>query len=213
MDFSVSSIMRMEWRAHEDLTSRAKGGTVIYFTAWLLLSYWGNLLTTAPLFFTINTGIFIAIAAMRILHYRLLNSDPKFNTQWMYHWLVANVLISALHWGIITAIIVYGFEHPSLHYPLIIILSAFAMGGTAVLSISRVVGVLYPFLVYGPFFVAGFFKGTEESLMLNVLALISLLYIFTASRVSHNDYWSVFVTKKLLKTTQNKCSALVLQTN
>lgn len=197
MDLSASNIIRKEWRAHEDLTSRAKGGIVIYFTTWLLLSYWGGLFSSSPVFFYTNTLIFISIAILRLIHYRRLKSDPKFNTPSMYTWLVSLILISALHWGVITAVIVYYYENPTLYYPLIIILSAFAMGGTAVLSISRIIGFAFPFFVYGPLFTVGFFQGNEESLMLNALALISLLYIIVASKVSHNDYWSAIHSQEM----------------
>jgi diguanylate cyclase (GGDEF)-like protein len=71
-----------------------------------------------------------------------------------------------------------------------IILAAFALGGTATLSISRAVGILYPIFVYAPSIVSLLVLDYQSDYrLLAVLAIFSMVYVIDASRQSGSDYW------------------------
>jgi diguanylate cyclase (GGDEF)-like protein len=125
---------------------------------------------------------------MRGIHYFILTKNPGSNTLSMYRWLIALILFSALHWGVLTAWVIYGSEYQQLHYPYMVILPGFAIGGTAVLGISRIIGFFYPLLIFIHSFVMGLFAGGTENLIMISLALFSLFYVKGASRASYHDY-------------------------
>lgn len=89
----------LEKRAHLDLAKRARGGTIIYLAIWLISAIWVEMLQIDPVFFVVNTLIFVVTALMRVVHYRWLNEGSGTNTKGMYHWLVGILLFSSFHWG------------------------------------------------------------------------------------------------------------------
>ena len=175
-------------RAHRDLTIRARGGIFIYLVVWVVTSVWAGMPEKSPIIFYANLGLFTATTLLRIGHYKLLFSNPKYNTVYMYYLLTSLLLFNALHWGLLTTWILFSNEYPELKYAYMIIAPAFAMGGSAVLSISRLVRLLFPILVFVPSMIVGFAVGDEETKVMMFLAAISLIYILEASRTSYNDY-------------------------
>lgn len=77
-----------------------------------------------------------------------------------------------------------------------IILAAFALGGTAILGISFFTSILYPLLIYVPTVSIGLIFIGKEDQMLAVLALFSTIYVLEAARVSRRDYWTAIKSSK-----------------
>lgn len=175
-------------QAHIDLTLRARGGMFIYFFVWLITAFWAGINQKDMPFFVLNTVIFLAVMLVRLVHYNGVTKDPKFNTNNMYKLLVASILTSASHWGLLSAYIIYSGNYQGLHYPYMIIIAAFAIGGSGVLSISRLISILFPMLIFIPTFIYGAIVGGMENYVLLTLGILSILYVLEASRVSHNDY-------------------------
>lgn len=132
---------------------------------------------------------------MRFVHYRLVMSR-NLNAQSMYSCLVFLILIGALHWGILSAWVIFGSSHQSLYYPYMMILSALAIGGTAILSISSTVRILYPLFISLPSVAMGIIIGGPENLVLVTLLTFALLYVFETSRVTSKDYRNAFDSRK-----------------
>jgi len=178
-----------------DLTVRGRGGIVIYLAVWLITAVWSGIEQTNPIFFYLNTFLIAAIAVMRFVHYRLVMSR-NLNAQSMYSCLVFLILIGALHWGILSAWVIFGSSHQSLYYPYMMILSALAIGGTAILSISSTVRILYPLFISLPSVAMGIIIGGPENLVLVTLLTFALLYVFETSRVTSKDYRNAFDSRK-----------------
>lgn len=176
-------------QAHLDLSDRARGGVVIYLIVWLITAYWGDINQSHPLFFYLNTSLFILLATLRLTHYFVLKLQPSSNTKLMYRSLVFLILASALHWGIMAAWVSHSSNIAVLHYPYMIISAAFAIGGTSVLSISRSIGRFYPILIFVPMLVLSVANGGMDIIILNALAGLSTLYVLASSNFSHKDYW------------------------
>lgn len=170
-----------------DLTIRARGGIAIYIAVWLITAIWSGIPQTSPSFFYLNTSLMAAIAVFRIINYKMIRCHYS-NTKRMYSWLVFLILAGALHWGILSAWIIFGSEFQSLYYPYMIILAAFAIGGSAILSISKTIRILYPLFIFMPTFITGLLIGGSENYVLATLLIFSLFYVFEASRVSSEDY-------------------------
>jgi len=178
-----------------DLTIRARGGILIYLAVWLITAIWSGIHQTTPLFFYLNTFLMIVISIMRIINYRML-MRLDLNTQRMYSWLVFLILIGALHWGLLSAWIIFGSEYQSLYYPYMIILAAFAIGGSAILSISQTIRILYPLFIFIPTFTTGIIIGGSENYVLATLLVFALFYVFEASRVSRKDYLNAIDSRR-----------------
>lgn len=172
-----------------DLALRARGGIVIYLAVWLITAIWAGIPQKSPYFFYLNTSLMAVIAAFRIINYRIIKCHDL-NTRSMYIWLVVLILIGALHWGILSAWVIYGSSYQDLYYPYMIILSAFAIGGSVILSISQTIRILYPLFIFIPTFITGIIIGGSENHVLATLLVFSLFYVFEASRVSRKDYRS-----------------------
>lgn len=176
-------------QALQDLTIRARGGIFIYIIVWLVTAFWADIPQNAPLFFYINTAIILLIAILRGAQYLNHAKDPEAKVDVLYRWLVAAVLLGAFHWGVLSAWIIYDDNFKDLRYIYFVTLAAFAIGGTATLSISGIIRFFYPLLIFSPTILLGLFSGDSEVMILIVLAGFSLIYIFEASRVTSKDYW------------------------
>lgn len=196
--FSVSDDFNdLQKRAHADLAARARGGIAIYLAVWLVSAFWVGVYQSNPVFFWTNTVLLVVIALMRVAHAWLLNSHPAFNTKKMYDWLLAMILLNALHWGVLTAWVTFSGQYPDLYYPYLIVLGAFGVGGTAVLSISHAVSIFYPLLIVIPTFMVGLWVGNDENVVVSVFAIFALLYVWKASGLSRKDYWSAISNQRM----------------
>lgn len=197
MLFGNNDFTDLEQRAHVDLAARARGGTVIYLLVWLISAIWVGMFQSAPLFFAVNSAFFLATALMRVMHHRLLSRCSAANTKKMYYWLVAILLLSAMHWGVLAAWVIFSGDYPLLYYPYILTLAAFGTGGAAVFSISRVVSIAYPLLIFTPTLLLLFIAGGEENMMMLIFAIFTLVYVLNLSNLSRNDYWTAVVSQKV----------------
>jgi diguanylate cyclase (GGDEF)-like protein len=178
-----------------DLTVRGRGGIAIYLAVWLITTVSSGIEQTNPFFFYFNTFLMASIAVMRFVHYRLVMSR-NLNTQSMYFSLVFLILIGALHWGILSAWVIFGdLRHP-LNYTYMMLIVAFVTGGTAVLGISPTVRILYPLFISLPSVTIGIMIGGSENLVLVILLIPALLYIFVTSGVTGKDYRNAFYSQK-----------------
>ncbi|TGD73977.1 GGDEF domain-containing protein [Mangrovimicrobium sediminis] len=175
---------------HLDFAMRARSGMGMYLAVWLISALWGGVHQSSPVFFYGNTAIFVALSLLRLSNYlKTLKSDDAAESDRLHRVLVALLLVGALHWGVTSAWISSSGYFPELHYLYMIVLAAFAIGGTAVLSISRPVGIAYPLLIFLPSLLVMFASDSEENVLLAALALFSVVYVLEASRITRNDYW------------------------
>ncbi|MCG7899650.1 MAG: GGDEF domain-containing protein [Candidatus Thiodiazotropha lotti] len=192
----MRNLTSLRLQAYKDLVLRARGGIIIYLVVWLIPALWVGMQQRTPLIFYANTLLFVVVALARSIHYLRFKKDPSANPNQRYRVLVGLILFSALHWGGVSAWVVYGSPYEELHYPYMIILAAFALGGTAILSISFFTSILYPLLIYVPTISIGLIFFGDEDHMLAVLALFSTIYVIEAARVSRRDYWTAIKSKK-----------------
>ncbi len=178
-----------------DLTMRSRGGIFVYLATWILTATWSGLFEVHPFAFYLNTFIIIFISIMRTAHY-VLYHHYDLKSKKMHNLLVLLILLGALHWGLLSAWIAFFCSISSLHYLYMIIISAFALGGSAILSISTIIRNVFALFIYLPSLITGFIVGNEEIIILAVLLIITLLYIAESTKFSYNDYWSAITNAK-----------------
>ncbi|KZY29800.1 MULTISPECIES: GGDEF domain-containing protein [unclassified Oleiphilus] len=181
---------QLQSHALADLTNRAKSGILTYFGVWVILAFTFNLDQVNPSFLYLNTGLIILFAALRIAHLLILNRSPSPNIPVLHQWLVITILGAALHWGCMSAWVIYDDSLTVMQTAILIITPAFTVGGASTLSISSEIRTLYPIFMLLPVIGALIHDGSTSNLMYALLCSICLTYIFTSSKASHNDYWS-----------------------
>jgi len=181
---------QLQTHALIDLTNRAKSGILTYLCVWLILVFTYDLDTIYPNFFYLNSIIISSLFISRVAHLIALNKSPNPNIAFLNQWLVITILITAAHWGGMTAWIIFDDRLSVLQNVILIITPAFALGGACTLSISSEIRTLYPTLMCLPFIAILINEGSTESIMLALLMSICLIYIYSSSKATHNDYWA-----------------------
>jgi diguanylate cyclase (GGDEF)-like protein len=108
----------------------------------------------------------------------------------MNQWLVLTILAAAAHWGVMTAWILFDDTFTDLRTIILIITPAFALGGACTLSISSQIRTLYPAFMFLPFIAILLLQGDTQSLSLAALTSICLIYIYSSTKATHDDYWA-----------------------
>lgn len=184
-------------QVHEDLTMRARGGTFVYLIAWLVSSIWAGIPASHPVPFYLNTLIFFITSLLRLAHYISVKKDPLYKVGLMSKVLIFLVLFGGLHWGILSAWIFFN-EFSTLLYPYLVMLAAFAIGGSTTLSISREIRILYPLLMFLPGILQGaLFDRNSESMLYSLLAVLAYLYVLEASRGASKDYYTAIINGRI----------------
>lgn len=182
-----------------DFTNRVKLGTYLHVAVWVLLATWTGLPKAAPLFFWINTGLFLGMAAVGFVFYRHIEAaldrdfaDCKLKSQWF-------VMIPALHWSVLAGWSMHsGPLHP-IWIPMLFTVTGLATAGTIVLSIDRVVSKWYPAVVLLPTILAMLAEPVENKGLLAIMSTLLLLYTFSITKVVHHDYWAAVKARALLE--------------
>jgi diguanylate cyclase (GGDEF)-like protein len=190
---------QLQTHALYDLTTRAKSGILTYACVWLILAFSYQVNTNHPNFFYLNTGIIFGIFVSRTLHYVFLKKNIGAKMTYMNQWLVITILAAAAHWGGMTAWILFDDTLTELRTIILIITPAFALGGACTLSISSKIRTLYPSLMFLPFIAILLYQGDTQSLSLAALTSISLMYIYSSTRATHDDYWAAVTNHMIAK--------------
>lgn len=184
-------------QAHVDLTRRARGGIGIYFLVWVFCCIWLDVYQSAPVFVVLNTVIILMFSVLRIGHDALLRYHPESNSLLSYYCLVVFILGGALHWGVLSAFVIFDPDIHLMRFPVMIVMSALVVGGSAVLCISRLISICYPWLVFLPTLLVGLAYGDSMTWLFIALVAFSVAYGQESSRISHKDYWSALKNRQL----------------
>ncbi len=180
---------QLQIHALNDLTNRAKSGIMTYLFVWLLIAFSYDLPNQHTTFFLINTLCLSLVFIARVSHFVAMRKVSDRSIGFFYQWLVVAILASAAHWGGMTAWILYDPKLSALATMAMLTLPAFGLGGACTLSISSEIRTLYPMFMFVPILVVLIYQGGTENLLIAALMTFSMLYIFSSSRSSHNDYW------------------------
>ena len=180
---------QLQVQALNDLSNRSKAGIPMYLIVWLAIVLTFDIQDSHKIFFQINTIVLGSLIALRGIHLYLMREIRTRNITTMTQWFVANLLLCALHWGIMVGFVLYDPTLSSVELIFMIITPAFALGGACTLSISSEIRVLYPTLMFTPVITVFLLNSDTQSILLAVLSTMMLIYIFSSSKASHKDYW------------------------
>ena len=141
---------QLQFQALQDLTNRSKSGIPMYICVWLMITLIYDIQNTHPSFFIINLSTFSTLVALRLAHLRCMSVAYQYKSSTLMQWFVGNLLLCAVHWGLMTAWVIHDPTLQEVELLFLIITPAFALGGASTLSISSEIKVLYPTLMFFP---------------------------------------------------------------
>lgn len=188
---------QLQQQALNDLTMRAKSGIYIYVAIWLVVVIAFDFWTLAPELVLTNSVLILFAMLARVLHIKRVMRHHQQSVARLYQVLIIIVLLTALHWGVLTAWIVALELSLGATQLMLIVLPAFAMGGASTLSISNSLRLYYPFALYAPVLAVFFYQNNPLSLVYAVSVVISYVYIITASKYARENYWSAITNQTL----------------
>ncbi|MDM7860824.1 GGDEF domain-containing protein [Alteromonas sp. ASW11-36] len=188
MKLSQDSQLKMQ--ALFDLSMRARAGIYIYCAIWLVFVIAFDFVAMSIPLVVINSIILLVMMAIRIAHMSYIKNANEDNVQLLYHLLIFSVLLSALHWGVLTAWVLTFESANNASHLMLIVLPAFAMGGASALAISNVLRIFYPLALYVPPLFMFYYSQDPLNTVYAVSILISYIYIISASKYPRENYWS-----------------------
>ena len=189
------NVLRIQ--AFNDLTNRAKPGISIYVIIWFCIAFGFSVIETAENFFWFNTAFIGLFFLTRFTHFFLRKRVNRHNVGFFESWLIGNILLGAFHWGIMSAYAFHTYTLEAFEAPLLIVLSAFSMGGTSTLAISRAIRSLYPCFLIAPSVMLFFYRGEGDDYLWGGMLIASWIYIHFASASAQSDYWQA-ITNNLI---------------
>lgn len=173
-----------------DLVQRARGGLPIHLILWSLMGAMGGLATRVPTFFWWVACGFGASLACRML------VEPRIATLSLQRPKVARMLFLSLLlvnpavWGATSALAVLWPPLNSASAWIWLVVTGIAASGGMSLAFDPAVRSTYAPLAVLPAAAGVFYVDSGQGLFEPVAAVIFLLYIYRASKVVHDDYWS-----------------------
>lgn len=171
-----------------DLSSRARGGIIIYCILWFITAFWAQIPAHDWFEFTLISTFIVVVSGLRAIHYWLIPRIISTHTKFLYTSLVWLILSIGLIWGVLSSWVIYFSGYEQLRLPYMVIIAAVGIGGTSVLSISRRIAFYYPFFIFLPSISVGLVLGDSEDWILSLLGFLSMIYVMDASKAIRNDY-------------------------
>jgi signal transduction histidine kinase/DNA-binding response OmpR family regulator len=191
-----------------DLAHRAKRGSYIHLAIWLLVAVGTGLPLSAPAVFWFNTGLFCCTTAARVAIQRRFPSMLSTRPTLAKCAGLAALLTPCIHWGLLSAASLMGkVLHPAF-LPLGLVVVGLASAGTIVLAINRTLRLWYPTCALAPSIIAQLWIPSENHILFAIMAAAALVYIFKATEVVHNDYWSAADARASLEDRTRKLELL-----
>ncbi len=196
---SSSNSIHLQQLALLDLGKRAASGTFIYVVLWIAISLVSGLQYQHLSFMLINSGLFALVAFLRagIIHRLPVLVQTRFELARAAF--VVIVLFNALHWGVLTAISIHYKELNVNELAMLASACGIAGAGAGALAISPPLRYLFPSAVLFPTTLGLMLNFNAEHALIAVLSCIYVIYVGTASRVVHTDYWNALTTRLLLE--------------
>jgi len=186
MDNEKNLVPDIAAQMREEFVVRSKGGTYIYLALWLMVSISNDVHQTTPLIFAANTAIFLITAVFR--HYACHQLLKKQNNEHLYHVLIALVLFSGFHWGMLSSWLIFFSGNAALKWPTIVIITALSLGGSYVLSLIDKFSNTFVLALFIPTLFTALFYPLEQYNLFLILSLTLIAYSIYTNQGSKKVY-------------------------
>lgn len=192
--------MTREQQALLEFIKRAKRGMYLHLPLWLVMGACVRLFARDPLAFWINCLGFTGMTALRFVFVQRSSALVKHHSKLVRQVLRALVFTPCLQWSVLAALSTLPGPLHVLMLPLMLVAVGLATAGTVVLSVDGLVRIWFPILALIPVCI-GFLldQPGPTGMLLALMAVMVIVYVSSATRVVHDDYWAALDTRALLE--------------
>jgi diguanylate cyclase (GGDEF)-like protein len=182
-----------------DLGKRAASGTFIYILLWIAVGLVSGLQHDHERFLQFNAGLILATAVLRAGIIHQLPNLVRTHFRAARACLIGVILFNALHWGVLTALSIHVKELHINELAMLASACGIAGAGAGTLAIIPALRYLFPPAVLFPTAIAIVLDFNADHALIAVLSCIYVVYVTTASRAVHADYWNALTNRLLLE--------------
>jgi diguanylate cyclase (GGDEF)-like protein len=190
---------RLSRRVVNDLQKRSTSGVffymlvppVLFFTDGYILRH----LTPSLVFLS----IFTLICLFRLIHVHISKKTPdtRRHDTWHKAVFVVSILLTALAWGVGSAVFLLYSDERTIHLLMIICTVGFCAGGVISFMPLLYLAVSYNFLMLVPAIAAVFIGGDAPSL--GIAMILYSIYLVLISLRGNHEYWNALENEYLLE--------------
>ncbi|MDR3417855.1 MAG: GGDEF domain-containing protein [Nevskia sp.] len=182
-----------------DLGKRVASGTFVYFVIWLTISFACGLQHAHRLLVLVNALLFLLVALLRTALLRGLPALAENLFPLARAGLIGIILLSALHWGVLTAMSIHLASLAGIRMPMVIVACGIAGAAAGTMAVSPVLRYLFPGALLITPLVAVLLDFSAANALIAALSCIYVIYVGTASKVVNTDYWNALTNRLLLE--------------
>lgn len=167
-----------------------------YVIVFLSFALWSGLNHTKPVLFQFNLFIFIIELLASILLWHYVNADRIHQFAIKTTALIQYFMVCGLHWGVLTAYIIYACDLPETQqYMMRIITASFAGVAGNLWAFSNPVGVVFSAMMIVPHLVASYWFNDPNAHFYALLTSLLLIFLFLTSRNSLRTAFLQFISE------------------
>ncbi len=198
MNNSATLLRDLKQQSVADLIKRGRSGSFVYAILWAVICFFNGIQYSHPEMLYGNLALLILSGSGRLA---LDSLTPEFVGR--HHKICGRLfgvcaLSQALHLGVLASYIYYQPEFQSLVFPILLVAAGAAGAGAASLAIDKLVRLLFPILMVGPFFISLTFHPSGPNFILACVCIIFIFYIDAATKNIYTDYWAAILNSALL---------------
>jgi diguanylate cyclase (GGDEF)-like protein len=189
-----------ERQALLEFIQRTNRGMFLHLPLWLLMGACVGMSGSHPRLFWGNCAGFALATLLRAALIVQADALIERHRKTVRRVLRALIFVPCLQWSVLATLSNYGGPLHVLMLPLQFTTVGLATAGTVVLAVDGLVRIWYPIIVMFPSGVA--FALDQPGPMRVLFALmnvITILYVWSATRVVHDDYWASLDSRMLLE--------------
>jgi diguanylate cyclase (GGDEF)-like protein len=189
-----------ERQALLEFIQRTNRGMFLHLPLWLLMGACVGMSGSHPRLFWGNCAGFALATLLRAALIVQADALIERHRKTVRRVLRALIFVPCLQWSVLATLSNYGGPLHVLMLPLQFTTVGLATAGTVVLAVDGLVRIWYPIIVMFPSGVA--FALDQPGSMRVLFALmnvITILYVWSATRVVHDDYWASLDSRMLLE--------------
>jgi GGDEF domain-containing protein len=192
--------VKREQQALLEFVKRAKRGMYLHLPLWLVMGLCVDLSAVDPSVFWIDCAGFALLTALRVAFVLRSTALMAEHSQLVRQVMRVLVFMPCLQWSVLALLSTLPGPLHVLMLPLMLVTVGLATAGTVVLSVDGVVRIWFPILALIPVCI-GFLldQPGPTGVLLALMAVMVIVYVSSATRVVHDDYWAALDTRALLE--------------
>jgi diguanylate cyclase (GGDEF)-like protein len=189
-----------EQQALLEFVKRANRGMYLHLPLWLVMGACVRLFASDPSMFWANCAGFGFLTGLRVAFVTRSAALVKHRSKLVRQVHRVSVFTPCLEWSALAALSTLPGPLHVLMLPLVLVVVGLATAGTVVLAVDGLVRIWYPILALLPVCIGLLLEQPAPmDMLLALMAVMVIVYVSSATRVVHEDYWASLDMRALLE--------------